>query len=139
MSIFVNDRENTRNLQYFDSLYVVVKHTHDSVAKNFIIADTTYSSKKVYTHKKRGKNYYPRTSLLAEVEENGDLILISVYSGKKIAHDSVKVSFSDLYANTLTVPISSAYNYSFTDLGVNWEYVTFNQKNQNVSRGTKTK
>lgn len=124
-------RENTRNLQYFDSLYVVVKHTHDSVAKNFIIADTTYSSKKVYTHKKRAKNYYPRTNLVAEVEENGDLNLISVYSGKKIAHDSVKVSFSDLYANTLTVPTSSAYNYSFIDLGVNWEYVTFNQKNQN--------
>lgn len=124
-------RENTRNLQYFDSLYVVVKHTYDSVAKNFIIADTTYSSKKVYTHKKRAKNYYPRTNLVAEVEENGDLNLISVYSGKKIAHDSVKVSFSDLYANTLTVPTSSAYNYSFIDLGVNWEYVTFNQKNQN--------
>ena len=124
-------RENTRNLQYFDSLYVVVKHTYDSVAKNFTIADTTYSSKKVYTHKKRGKNYYPRTNLVAEVQENGDLNLISVYSGKKLAHDSVKVSFSDLYSSTLKVPTSSAYNYSFTDLGVNWEYVTFNQKNQN--------
>ena len=124
-------RENTRNLQYFDSLYIVLKQSYDSVAKNFTIADTTYSSKKVYVHKKRGKNYYPRTNLVAEVEENGDLNLISVYSGKKIAHDSVKVSFSDLYANTLTVPTSSAYNYSFIDLGVNWEYVTFNQKNQN--------
>lgn len=124
-------RENTRNLEYFDSLYVVLKHTYDSVATNFVISDTTYSSKKVYVHKKRSKNYYPRTNLVAEVEENGNLNLISVYSGKKLAHDSVKVSFKDLYANTLKVPTSSAYNYSFTDLGVNWEYVTFNQKNQN--------
>ena len=124
-------RENTRNLQYFDSLYVGLKQSYDSVAKNFTIADTTYSSKKVYVHKKRGKNYYPRTNLVAEVQENGDLNLISVYSGKKLAHDSVKVSFSDLYASTLKVPTSSAYNYSFTDLGVNWEYVTFNQTKQN--------
>lgn len=124
-------RENTRNLQYFDSLYVGLKQSYDSVAKNFTIADTTYSYKKVYVHKKRGKNYYPRTNLVAEVEENGDLNLISVYSGKKLAHDSVKVSFSDLYASTLKVPTSSAYNYSFTDLGVNWEYVTFNQTKQN--------
>ena len=124
-------RENNRNLQYFDSLYVGLKQSYDSVAKNFTIADTTYSSKKVYVHKKRGKNYYPRTNLVAEVQENGDLNLISVYSGKKLAHDSVKVSFSDLYASTLKVPTSSAYNYSFTDLGVNWEYVTFNQTKQN--------
>lgn len=124
-------RENTRNLQYFDSLYVVLKQSYDSVEKNFTIADTTYSSKKVYIHKKRGKSYYPRTNLVAEVEGNGDLNLISVYSGKKLAHDSVKVSFSDLYASTLKVPTSSAYNYSFTDLGVNWEYVTFNQTKQN--------
>ena len=124
-------RENTRNLQYFDSLYVGLKQSYDSVAKNFTIADTTYSSKKVYVHKKRGKYYYPRTNLVAEVEENGDINLISVYTGKKLAHDSVKISFSDLYASTLKVPTSSAYNYSFTDLGVNWEYVTFNQTKQN--------
>jgi hypothetical protein len=54
-----------------------------------------------------------------------------VYSGKKIAHDSLKVSFSDLYASTRKVPTSSAYNYSFTDLGVNWEYVTFTEETLN--------
>jgi hypothetical protein len=124
-------KENTRNLVYFDSVLVVVKERYDSIAKNFTLGDTTYSSKRVYIHKKRGKSYYPRTNLLAEVEENGDINLISVYCGKKIAHDSVKVSFLDLYANTLTVPTSSAYNYSFTDMGVNWEYVTFTQKNLN--------
>lgn len=124
-------KENTRNIVYFDSLLVIVKEKYDSAAANFTVGDTTYSSKKVYVHKKRGKYYYPRTNLVAEVEENGDINLISVYSGKKLAHDSIKVSFSDLYANTLTVPTSSAYNYSFTDLGVNWEYVTFTPKNQN--------
>ena len=124
-------KENNRNLVYFDSLLVVIKEKYDSAATNYSLGDTTYSSKKVYTHKKRSKNYYPRTNLIAEVEESGEINLISVYTGKKIAHDSVKVSFSDLYANTLTVPTSSAYNYSFTDLGVNWEYVTFQTKNQN--------
>ncbi|MEE0990838.1 MAG: hypothetical protein UIC45_05930 [Paludibacteraceae bacterium] len=124
-------KENTRNLVYFDSVLLVIKERYKSIAKDFTIADTTYSSKRVYIHKKRGKNYYPRTSLLAEVEENGDLILISVYSGKKIAHDSLKVSFSDLYASTRKVPTSSAYNYSFTDLGVNWEYVTFTEETLN--------
>lgn len=124
-------KENTRNLVYFDSLFIVVKEKYDSAAANYTIGDTLYSSKKVYTHKKRSKNYYPRTNLIAEVQENGDINLISVYSGKKLEHDSVKVSFSDLYANTLTVPTSSSYNYSFTDLGVNWEYVTFTPKHQN--------
>ena len=124
-------KENTRNLVYFDSLLLVIKEKYDSAVTNYSLGDTTYSSKKVYTHRKRSKNYYPRTNLIAEVEENGDINLISVYSGRKLAHDSVKVSFSDLYANTLTVPVSSSYNYSFTDLGVNWEYVTFVPKNQN--------
>ena len=124
-------KENTRNLVYFDSLLLVIKEKYDSAAVNYTLGDTTYSSKKVYTHKKRAKNYYPRTNLIAEVEENGDINLISVYTGRKIAHDSVKVSYSDLYATTLKVPTSSSYNYSFTDLGVNWEYVTFTQKNQN--------
>lgn len=124
-------KENTRNLVYFDSILAITKEKFDSVAANFTLGDTTYSSKRVYIHKKRGKYYYPRTNLVAEVEENGDINLISVYTGKKLAHDSVKVSFSDLYASTLKVPTSSAYNYSFTDLGVNWEYVTFNQTKQN--------
>ena len=124
-------KENARNLVYFDSLLLVIKEKYDSASVNFLLGDTTYSSKKVYTHKKRAKNYYPRTNLVAEVEENGDINLISVYTGRKIAHDSVKVSYSDLYATTLKVPTSSSYNYSFTDLGVNWEYVTFTQKNQN--------
>lgn len=124
-------KENTRNLVYFDSVLAVTQEKFDSIAKDFTLGDTTYSSKRVYVHKKRSKNYYPRTNLLAEVEENGDMNLISVYCGKKLAHDSVKVSFSDIYATTLTVPTSSAYNYSFTDLGVNWEYVTFNQTKQN--------
>lgn len=124
-------KENTRNLVYFDSLLTILKHNFDSVSTNFVLGDTTYSSKKVYIHKKRSKNYYPRTNLIAEVEENGDINLISVYSGKKLSHDSIKVIYSDLYATTLKVPTSSSYNYSFTDLGVNWEYVTFTQKNQN--------
>lgn len=124
-------KENTRNLVYFDSVLAVTLEKFDSIAKDFTLGDTTYSSKRVYVHKKRSKNYYPRTNLLAEVEENGDMNLISVYCGKKLAHDSVKVSFSDIYASTLTVPTSSAYNYSFIDLGVNWEYVTFNQTKQN--------
>ena len=124
-------KENTRNLVYFDSLLLVIKEKYDSAAVNYTLGDTTYSSKKVYTHKKRSKNYYPRTNLIAEVLENGEINLISVYTGKKIAHDSVKVSYSDVYATTLKVPTSSAYNYSFTDLGVNWEYVTFEAKNQN--------
>ncbi len=124
-------KENTRNLVYFDSLLIVLKEKFDSISTNFVIGDTTYSSKRVYIHKKRGKNYYPRTNLVAEVTENGDINLISVYSGRKLSHDSIKVSYSDVYANTLTVPTTSAYNYSFTDLGVNWEYVTFTPKNQN--------
>ena len=124
-------KENTRNLVYFDSLLLVIKEKYDSAAVNYTLGDTTYSSKKVYTHKKRSKNYYPRTNLIAEVLENGEINLISVYTGKKITHDSVKVSYSDVYASTLKVPSSSAYNYSFTDLGVNWEYVTFQTKNQN--------
>lgn len=124
-------KENTRNLAYYDSLIVIIKHNYDSVATNFVISDTTYSSKKVFVHKKRGKNYYPRTNLVAEVAENGDINLISVYSGKKLSHDSIKVSYSDVYANTQKVPTSSSYNYSFTDLGVTWEYVTFTPKNHN--------
>ena len=124
-------KENTRNLVYFDSLFIVVKEKYDSAVASYSLGDTTYTSKKVYTHKKRSKNYYPRTNLIAEVQENGDINLIGVYSGKKLEHDSVKVSYSDVYATTLKVPTSSAYNYSFTDLGVNWEYVTFNQIKQN--------
>lgn len=124
-------RENNRNLVYFDSLFSVLKLIHDSISNNFTITDTLYSSKRVYVHKKRGKYYYPRTNLIAEVAENGDLNLISVYSGRKLSHDSIKVSYSDVYANTLTVPVTSSYNYSFTDMGVTWEYVTFSPNVQN--------
>ena len=124
-------KENTRNLVYFDSLLLVIKEKYDSAVASYSLGDTTYTSKKVYTHKKRSKNYYPRTNLIAEVLENGDINLISVYCGRKLEHDSVKVSYSDVYATTLKVPTSSAYNYSFTDWGVNWEYVTFEAKNHN--------
>lgn len=122
-------KEHKRNLAYYDSVFAVITPIYDSISANFIVTDTTYSSKKVLIHKKRGKNYFPKTNLLAEVLENGDINLISVYNGKSISHDSIKIYYQDFYSNTSKVP--SSKKYSFTDLGTTWEYVTFEQQYQN--------
>ncbi|MDD2612760.1 MAG: hypothetical protein PHR38_08230, partial [Bacteroidales bacterium] len=74
-----------------------------------------------------------KTFLQTKVDEKGNLILTSYYSGSRaLNHTSLRVkSNDDAYAESLAVPRDGALNYSFKDSGTNYEIVRFNKKAEN--------
>jgi len=129
----VEFKEENRNLQYYDSVFTLRKRNLDSCRSKFVLVrDTIYENSAVYVHVEQKNNDYPRTRLKCEIAMNGDVTLTSVYGGQvPIKHTSFKVSSGDVFAETLRVPIDEAFNYSFKDLGVTWEFVTYVPKVQN--------
>ncbi len=124
------EREETeRTLLYLDSVMPLLRQQWQNECKQFVMTDTTYLPKPVYQHKTLYKQQ-PATTLLCEVDEQGNLSLISVYNGRVLDHVMVKVTYKDIYAQTDSVLTNSVYNYRFTDLGSRWEYVTFDKNKQ---------
>ena len=126
----IEAQEVTRNLAYFDSVIPLVKAQWDSAVTHFVMLDTLYQTEKLYKHKTLHQQQ-PATGLYCEVNTQGQLYLVSVYTGRVLDHTHVTVLCQDVYAQTLPVATNNVYNNRFTDLGIRWEYVTFDQHNQN--------
>lgn len=122
-------QETARNLLYLDSIMPLVQQQWDSMAVDYVLLDTAYVEKKTYQHNVFQKQT-PSTTLICEVMETGDMNLISINAGNARNHVAVKVSSNDVYADTKEVAVNNAYNNQFTDLGIQWEYVTFDKNNQ---------
>ena len=122
-------QETARNLLYLDSIMPLVQQQWDSMAVDYVLLDTAYVEKKTYQHNVFQKQT-PSTTLICEVMETGDINLISINAGNARNHVAVKVSSNDVYADTKEVAVNNAYNNQFTDLGIQWEYVTFDKNNQ---------
>lgn len=118
--------EDERTKAYFDSLRPYKEAEFESLVKNFrITSDTAYHNFTKYTHKNQCAGA-PRISLIAEVKDNGDLQIISVYSGRKLNHKQVKVTNKEnLFVETASIDLDSPYNNRFDDYGTQWEYVTY--------------
>ncbi len=122
----VKTAEDERTKAYFDSIRPYKEAEFEEIAKNFrITSDTAYHNYTQYTHKYQCAGA-PRISLIAEVRDNGDLQLVSVYSGRKLNHKKVKVENKEnLFVETESIDLDSPYNNRFEDYGTQWEYVTF--------------
>ena len=125
-------KEETRNAQYLDSLIVLMEPEVNELMKQFVLSkDSAYVKEKIYTHRKQTVGYYPHTNLTAQVYENGDIDLISVFCGYALNHTQVEVKIADMHLETGVLPVGNAYNYQFSDEGVRWEYLTFKGAAQN--------
>lgn len=122
-------QETARNLLYIDSIMPLVQAQWDSMAVDYVVLDTTLVETKTYQHKKLHQ-LSPSTTLMCEITEQGELNLISVNAGNARNHVAVKVSAEDVFADTKEVPVGNVYNNQFTDLGIQWEYVTFDKNTQ---------
>lgn len=125
----IEQQEEMRSMSYYDSIIPLVQQQVDQAARNFVWTDTVYQTEKSYIHTYFSKQT-PKTGLYCEVSEQGELRLISVYTGPKLDHVCVKVTNKEVFAQTDTVPLTDVRNYRFTDLGIRWEYVTFTHQNQ---------
>lgn len=122
----ITSAEHERNRHYADSIRPIRQAEFDALIKNFrVSSDSAYLSYKKYIHKNQRASS-PRISLVAEVKEDGEIHLISVYMGKKLNHQKVKVSTKDnFFVETESISLDSPYNNQFDDFGTRWEYLTF--------------
>lgn len=128
--------EEERNITFNDSLLAITVPQTESYRKLFIqSADTAYFDYKIYTHKLQTIGYRPRTNILCELKENGDMNVISVYNGAPFNHVAFRVSCGDVFMETDSVSLASPYNNRFDDLGSRWEYVTYTPELQNNIAG----
>lgn len=127
--------EQTRNLMYCDSLLTIREPEVEVLKKNFIFEqDTAYEATGKYVHKsQRIERNVQRSYLRANVQENGELLLASVYYGAKpIKHTALKASLKGgEYAQTEPVTYDGANNYSFTDGGMTTEIVSYSKGKDN--------
>lgn len=121
--------EQTRNLQYCDSLLQLRLPEVELLKKDFIFEqDTAYEATGKYIHKSQRIEYNIRHSYLrSSVNEQGEMLLSSVYYGERpIKHTALKVSLKGgEYAQTESIPYDGGNNYTFTDGGMITETVTY--------------
>lgn len=122
--------EDERTKQYFDSLRPIRQAQYDSLSNYFRVSgDTAYYDYVKYVHRSQS-GAAPRISLIAEVKDNGDLQLISVYMGKKLDHKRVRVTNKDnFFVESAEISLDSPYNNRFDDFGTRWEYLTLTGDN----------
>ncbi len=122
-------QETARNLLYLDSIMPLVQQEWDSLAVDYVLLDTAYVATKTYQHK-AFQQQAPSTTLQCQITEQGELHVISINAGNAHNHVAVKVSADDVYAHTQEVAVGHVHNHQFSDLGVQWEYVTFDKNAQ---------
>jgi len=131
----INFAEQKRTLAFCDSMLKVRQFELPAVQKLFVFEkNAEYESIGHYVYKSQAEDRtIGRTFLQTKVDEKGNLILTSYYSGgRALNHNSLKVtSNDDSYAESLVVPRDGALNYQFNDGGMHYEIVRFNQKADN--------
>ena len=124
--------EQERNRQYADSIRPIRQAEFNALLKNFAVSpDTAYFDYKKYIHKSL-LSKGPRINIIAEVKDDGELQLISVYMGRKLDHVKVKVSTkNNFFVESGSISLDSPYNNRFDDFGTRWEYLTITGENLN--------
>lgn len=123
---------NERNLAYVDSLLPIRQaFQKDLLSKFKLQKDEKYQEEGNYVFKKdRNAGSVNRSCLRIQVTEDGQMQLMSVYSGTtKLNHESVKVELPDgTFALTSVIPYDGANNYRFVNAGNTTEVVTYKGK-----------
>ena len=123
---------NERNLAYVDSLLPIRQaFQKDLLSKFKLQKDEKYQEEGNYVFKKdRNAGSVNRSCLRIQVTEDGQMQLMSVYSGAtKLNHESVKVELPDgTFALTSVIPYDGANNYRFVNAGNTTEVVTYKGK-----------
>lgn len=131
----INFAEQKRTLAFCDSMLKVRQNELPEVQKLFVFEkDAEYESIGHYVYKSQAEERtIGKTFLQTKVDEKGNLILTSYYSGgRSLNHTSLKVtSNDDSYAESLVVPRDGALNYQFNDGSMHYEIVRFNQNSEN--------
>lgn len=126
----INAREEERTHEYLMSIKPRRVAEFDSLLKFFAVSsDSEYFNYTKYVHKSQNSST-PRISLVAEVKDNGEMQIISVYMGNKLDHKRVRVQNKDnMFVETEEISLDSPYNNRFDDFGTRWEYITFTSGN----------
>jgi hypothetical protein len=131
----INFAEQKRTLAFCDSMLKVRQNQLPEAQKAFVFEkDEEYESLGHYVYKSQTQdNNLGRTFLQTKVDEKGNLVLTSYYSGTRaLNHTAIRASASDgSFAESLVVPRDGALNYSFNDSGTRYEIVRFNRKAEN--------
>jgi hypothetical protein len=131
----VETREQSRNSIYCDSVIGALTQQASLLQKDFVF-------EKEAEYQKTGNWILPsqrvernlrRSYLRTGVDEAGEMYLVSVYyGGKPIRHNAIRVYTSaNVYAETLSVPVDGANNYSFEDGGMTSQVVSYTRKSEN--------
>lgn len=131
----VNFAEQKRTLAFCDSMLKVRQDELPEAQKNFVFKkNAEYESIGHYVYKTQTQeSSIGRTYLQTKVDEDGNLVLTSYYSGSRpLNHTALRVSSNDgSFAESQVVPKDGALNYTFKDGGVHYEIVCFNKKAEN--------
>ena len=121
--------EQTRNLNYCDSMLVICKAKVDTLKKNFLFEKDTVFDKvgKYISKQQKLENNVQKSYIRCSVNEQGEMYIASVYYGvNPLNHSQLKVSTpSGQYTETENIPRDGALNYSFKNLGATTEIVTY--------------
>ena len=128
-------KEQERNLAYCDSMVIIRQVEVDSLKQYFVYEkDPQYDETGKYIEKKMAASLSSQ-KLRVGVNEDGDIYLISTYSGgSPIKHNQLKVlTSSGEYAETEAIPFDGGANYSFKDdnTGLIHELVTYQKGRDN--------
>lgn len=127
--------EQKRNILYSDSMLIILQAKINSMKPYFtFIKDSQYDNTGRYINKKYISAIDNNGShIKIDINEWGDMALISVYSGRSsIKHNRLKViTSSGEYAETESIPFDGCANYSFQNNGIMHETVTYQKGKDN--------
>ena len=108
--------EKRRDVAFFNALYDSLVAQRDNMVQSFNFSkNAKYQDEGFYSVPSQAMAVNPfNTFLRAIVKENGDAYIVSFYRGRKISHNTVKVSSGDSFV-ICDAPFSSR---SYKDLGV---------------------
>lgn len=135
----VERREQSRNSIYCDSILRVLREKEVLLKKDFVLEkNTQYQAvgNWILPSQQVEKNTR-RSYLRCGVDEEGNMNLTSVYYGAQPIHyTAMKVSVDDnTFAQTLPVPENGGTNFSFVDLGMTTQIISYTHKNENGVAG----
>ncbi|MDR2691691.1 MAG: hypothetical protein LBB73_05250 [Dysgonamonadaceae bacterium] len=129
LGLMVDLGKQTRNLAYCDSLLQIRSAQRDSMKPYFLFEKNTEYDEtgKYYAKSQKLERNLRRSYIRSGVNESGTMELASIYCGAQpIRHTGLKVSNSrGEYTETEAIPCGGGMNYSFADLNMTTETVTY--------------
>ncbi|MDR1370593.1 MAG: hypothetical protein LBJ72_10805 [Dysgonamonadaceae bacterium] len=131
----VEIKESERNIHYSDSMLIVKTAQANSMRSLFVFEKNPeyddigkYIDKQQVLERNVGRSY-----IRSGVNELGEMHIASVYHGSgRIRHNQLRVSMPDKScAETSIIPEDGGLNFSFQDLGMTTEVVTYQNKKDN--------